>query len=85
MIAWRKLSYYWATALLIFSFFCVIWGIANEWNNPPWGNGQLHPVLEIFIFLIMMYWIAMLEGCQISIVGLAGVNMEKYKDSHPRA
>lgn len=85
VIAWRKLSYWWSTALLIFATFCVIWGIAKEWNNPPWGTGAIHPVAEVIIFIFMMYWIAMLEGCQISIVGLAGIDMEPYKHSHPRA
>lgn len=85
VIAWRKLSYYWSTVLLIFATFCVIWGIAKEWNNPPWGVGETHPVVEVIIFVAMMFWIAMLEGCQISIVGLAGIDMEPYKLSHPRA
>jgi len=42
-------------------------------------------VLEIFIFLFMLSWIAALEGCQISIVGLQVVDMEAYKHTHPRS
>ena len=33
----------------------------------------------------MLTWIALLEGCQISIVGLQGIDMEPYKHTHPRA
>jgi hypothetical protein len=84
-IAWRKLSYYWSSALLIFAIFVVIWGIAKQWNNSPWDPTTTHPVFEVFIFLLMMSWIALLEGCQISIVGLQNINIEAYKDSHPRA
>jgi len=84
-IAWRKLSYWWSMVLLIFSIVIVIYTIAKQWNNPPWSRDSTHPVLDIFIFLAMLFWIALLEGCQISIVGLQAVDMELYKDTHPRS
>jgi len=85
VVSWRKCSYYWSTALLIFATTVVIYGIGKQWNNPPWEQKDTHPVLEIFIFLVIMWWIALLEGCQISIVGLQAVNVEKYKDEYPRS
>ena len=45
----------------------------------------MHPVLEVAFMFFMMTWVALLEGCQISIVGLQGINLENYKHSHPRA
>jgi len=72
---------------LIFSFIIVLHGIASEWNNPAWKTNQhnSHPVLEVIFFLFMLTWIGLLEGCQISIVGLQGIDLEAIKDSHPRA
>jgi len=84
-IAWRRATYYWSTALLVFAITVVIYGIGMQWNNPPWEQKDSHPALEIFLFFLIMWWIALLEGCQISIVGLQGVNVEKYKDQYPRA
>lgn len=84
-IAWRKGTYYWSTALLIFALSVVLYGIGMQWNNPPWEQKDSHPALEIFLFLLIMWWIALLEGCQISIVGLQVVNVEDYKDEYPRS
>jgi len=84
-IAWRKMTYVWSTCLLIFAFIVHIYGISKQWNNPPWSQTKSHPVLEILFFFFMMFWIALLEGCQISLVGLQGIDLEKYRHSHPRA
>jgi hypothetical protein len=85
MTAYRKFSYVWSVALTIFALVIVVYGMAQHWNNPPWTYDQTHPAADIVIFFLMLFWIALLEGCQISIVGLQAVDMEKYKDSHPRA
>jgi hypothetical protein len=85
VLGWRKFSYFWSMALTIFATVCVLFGIGMQWNNPPWSQRYSHPVFEAFLFLLMMYWIALLEGCQISIVGLQNIDMEDYKDTHPRA
>lgn len=82
-IAYRKLSYYWSTALLIFALIIEFYTIGKGWNNPPWENS--HPALDIVIFILLLTWIALLEGCQISIVGLQGIDPETYKHTHPRA
>merc|ERR1719487_2736030 len=62
-----------------------IYGICKQWNNPPWSQTHSHPALEIGFFFLMMFWISLLEGCQISIVGLQDIDLELYKHSHPRA
>jgi hypothetical protein len=83
--SYRHFSYYWSMVLTIFAATCVFYGIGMQWNNPPWSQKDSHPAFEAFLFLLMMYWIALLEGCQISIVGLQKINMELHKDTHPRA
>jgi len=88
VLAWRNASYWWGLALVIFSLVIVCNGIAQQWNNPAWKETQKddsHPVLEVIFFLFMLTWIGLLEGCQISIVGLQGIDLELFKDSHPRA
>merc|ERR1719499_2970508 len=70
---------------MMFSVIVVMFGIFNEVNNPPWNHSQSHPVLEFFLFWSMLTWIAQLEGCQISVVGLQGFDPETFKESHPRA
>jgi hypothetical protein len=85
LVYYRKFSYFWGSALCLFSLIVVLYGIAKQWNNPPWDVKDSHPVLECIVFLMMLYWIALLEGMQISIVGLQNVNMEAYKESHPKA
>jgi len=83
MEAYRYVSYYWSMMLLIFAMVVVIYGIHQEWSNPPWD--YTHPASEIVIFFVLLFWIALLEGCQISYVGLQGVDMERHKNTYPRA
>jgi hypothetical protein len=85
-IAWRKLTYYWGMLLLGFAVSVVMTGIGTSVNNPPWPHTlQGQAGLEIVVFWVMLWWIALLEGCQISIVGLQGCDVESFKDTHPRA
>jgi len=83
--AWRKTTCWWGAALLLFAVAVIMTGIVTRVNNPPWNIDDSHAVLEVFLFWIMLFWIAMLEGCQISIVGLQGHDPEEFKDTHPRA
>jgi len=83
--SWHNGTYWWGLALLIFSVLVVMTGILEKKNNPPWGEDAAHEVLQFFLFWAMLTWIAMLEGCQISVVGLQDYDMEAFKDSHPRA
>merc|ERR1719330_1946153 len=63
---------------------CVVMnGIFTEVNNPPWDH--VSPVLDFILFWSMLFWIAMLEGCQISVVGLQGYDPESFRETHPRA
>jgi len=81
--SWRNSTYWWGMAALILSVAVVMTGIFKEENNPPWTKG--HPFLDFVLFWSMLTWIAMLEGCQISVVGLQGYDMEAFRVSHPRA
>jgi hypothetical protein len=81
--SYRYASYYWSILLLIFSLSVVLYAIGQEWNNSPWE--LTHPASEIFFFFLLLSWIAMLEGCQISYVGLQNVDLDKIKDAYPRA
>merc|ERR1719192_1571818 len=72
-------------ALMLFAVCVVMTGIFTEVNNPPWEAGSTHPVFEFFAFWSMLSWISMLEGCQISVVGLQYFDPESFRDTHPTA
>lgn len=80
---YRHMSYYWSVLLLILCLVIVCHSIGQGWNNSPWD--LTHPAGETIIFFLLLWWISLLEGCQISYVGLQGVDMEQYKDTYPRA
>jgi len=84
-IKWRKFTYFYSMLLLIFSLVVIVYGIGKQWTNPPWKPKDSHPAVDIIAFFAMLTWISLLEGAQISLVGLQNVDMEKYKKSHPRA
>jgi len=48
-------------------------------------SADVHPVLAFFALWGAVGWLTMIEGGQGSLVGLAPVNRELYKDSHPLA
>merc|ERR1719445_743157 len=83
MDSWHSATYWFGLALLGFAMAVVMTGILTEKNNPPWEH--VHPVLDFILFWSMLYWISMLEGCQISVVGLQGYDPESFRESHPRA
>ena len=39
----------------------------------------------MILFVVMLSWIALLEGCQISIVGLQAIDVESFADKFPNA
>jgi len=88
-VAYRKASYVWGTALLIFATVVTFYSVGKAWNNPPWiadhDESRGARAGEAILLVLMLTWIGLLEGCQISIVGLQGVDMEKYKNEYPRA
>jgi len=73
---------FYSTCLLIFSI-VIICGLIFT------GNTQLasdvHPWLAFFVMWLAIIWLSMVEGGQASMVGLAPVNKELYKESHPLA
>jgi len=81
--SWHNTTYWWGFALCMFAVVVVQNGIFTEVNNPPWEH--VSPVLDFILFWSMLYWISMLEGCQISVVGLQGYDPESFRESHPRA
>ena len=82
---WRRGTYWWGLALLLFAATVVMAGIVTRANNPPWSTELVPWGLDVFLFWIMLAWVAMLEGCQISIVGLQAYDPEAFKETHPRA
>merc|ERR1719215_2338245 len=46
-------------------------------------SDESHPVAAYFLIWVAIIWLSMVEGGQASLVGLAPVNRELYKDSHP--
>jgi hypothetical protein len=56
--------------------------IAYEQTNL---SSSVHPAFAYFVFITAISWLTMVEGGQASLVGLAPVNKELYKDSHPKA
>ena len=46
---------------------------------------DVHPALALILLVFAVCWLSVVEGGQASLVGLAPVNRELYKDSHPTA
>jgi len=83
--SWHNATFWWGTFLLLFAVSVVMAGIFTKVNNPPWDHSESHPVLDFILFWMMLSWISMLEGCQISVVGLQVYDFESFRESHPRA
>jgi len=81
--SWHNATYWWGCMLLAFAVSVVLTGIFTEKNNPPYEHA--HWFLDLLLFWSMLFWISMLEGCQISVVGLQGYDPETFRTSHPRA
>jgi len=56
--------------------------IAYEQTNL---SSSVHPAVAYIVFVIAIGWLTMVEGGQASLVGLAPVNKELYKHSHPKS
>lgn len=41
--------------------------------------------VNIILFTALLFWVAILEGAQSSIVGLSSVDIESFKDTHPQS
>lgn len=88
-LAYRKFSYFWSTLLLIFALVVTYWDIAKGWTNDfddePTYSSAGTVALNIILFTVLMFWVAILEGAQGSIVGLSSVDIESFKDTHKQA
>ena len=67
---------------LTFSIISIMTLIANEQTQL---SQDVHPALAYFVIWGAILWLTMVEGEQKSLVGLAPVDKELYKDSHPIA
>nr|AOW69265.1 silicon transporter beta [Diaphanoeca grandis] len=88
-IAYRKFSYCWSLFLLVFALFVTYYDLAMGWTNDfddlPHRSEPYMVFINIFLFTIFLFWVALLEGAQVSIVGLSSVNIESFKMTHPRS
>ena len=71
---------FYSICLLIFSIVSIMGLIAYEQTNL---SSAASPVVAYLAIWGGMLWLTMVEGSQGSLVGLAPVNRELYKDSHP--
>ena len=70
---------FYSVALLIFSVIMIMGLIANSQTKL---SGDVSPVLAYFTLWGAIIWLTMVEGGQGSLVGLAPVHLELYKESH---
>jgi silicon transporter len=73
-------KYAYSTCLLIFSITIIMGLIFNEETQL---SSSVHPALAFVAIWGGVVWLSMVEGGQGSLVGLAPVKQELYKDSHP--
>ena len=71
-----------ASILLAFSITLLMGLIANRQTRL---SDEIHPAFAYVMIWVAIGWLTMVEGGQGSLVGLAPVNKELYKDSHPLA
>jgi Silicon transporter len=71
-----------SSALFIFSLASIMGLIFTSQTKIA---EQIHPALAFFVLWGAAIWLTMIEGSQASIVGLAPINRELYKTSHPIA
>jgi len=71
-----------SVALLIFSIICIMALISKRMTGL---SSDAHPAAAYIAIWVAILWLTMVEGGQASLVGLAPVNPELYKDSHPLA
>jgi silicon transporter len=68
--------------LLIFSV-AMIFGLMADGQTRI--SGDVHPALAFVVLIGAITWLTMVEGGQGSLVGLAPVNGELFKETHPKA
>merc|ERR1712087_339925 len=71
-----------STIALIFSVTLVVGLIFSEQTN---FARDIHPIMALVCLMVAIGWLSVVEGGQASLVGLAPVSRELYKESHPVA
>jgi Silicon transporter len=71
-----------SVSLLIFSISLIMGLVFTEQTKVA---AKISPYLAFITLWVAATWLTMIEGSQASIVGLAPVNRELYKESHPKA
>ena len=71
-----------STCLLIVSIAVILGLIFNEQTGL---SSDTHPAAAFILLWVAVLWLSVVEGGQASLVGLAPVNRDLYKDSHPTA
>jgi len=71
-----------SSILVIFSI-VLIFGVIAERQTKLSDEG--HPAAAYALLITAITWLTMVEGGQASLVGLVPVNLELYKESHPKA
>lgn len=49
------------------------------------GADNTHIAINLTLVTLFIFWIALLEGAQVSIVGLSTVDIETFKGTHPQS
>jgi len=68
-----------STILLIFSVICIHGLIFTKQT----GLSENQPIIALVLLWVGIFWLSMIEGGQASHVGLAPIDEELFKDSHP--
>eukprot|EP00568_Trieres_chinensis_P017961 CAMPEP_0183327010 /NCGR_PEP_ID=MMETSP0160_2-20130417/83540_1 /TAXON_ID=2839 ORGANISM="Odontella Sinensis, Strain Grunow 1884" /NCGR_SAMPLE_ID=MMETSP0160_2 /ASSEMBLY_ACC=CAM_ASM_000250 /LENGTH=366 /DNA_ID=CAMNT_0025495119 /DNA_START=78 /DNA_END=1174 /DNA_ORIENTATION=+ len=71
---------FYSTCLLLF---CTVFLMGLMFSGQTKLAADVHPALAFIVFWSLIIWLNMVEGGQGSLVGLAPVNFDLYKDSHP--
>jgi len=72
---------FYSSLLLIF---CIALIMGTIFTKQTHLAHDVHPAVAFFVLMIGIVWLTMVEGGQGAIVGLAPVNHELYKESHPK-
>ena len=79
---WNVIKSVCSVCLLTFSIALIMGLIFTEQTTV---SSKVHPALAFIGLIISVLWLANIEGAQGSIVGLAPIERELYKESHPWA
>jgi hypothetical protein len=76
------IQYIYSSILLVFCTSIILGLIFTDQTRLA---ADVHPALAFVVLVVSVGWLTMVEGGQGAIVGLAPVQLDLYKDSHPWA